>query len=80
MVFSGTAFLQSPLSADYEILREFLPALNPEFLPEGGTNYRALIDTAIDAFARQLNAAAIDAAVLEQLQQVAVAAADVKHL
>ncbi|HWL17117.1 MAG TPA: VWA domain-containing protein, partial [Opitutus sp.] len=50
VVFSGTAFLQSPLSADYEILREFLPALNPEFLPEGGTNYRALIDTALSAF------------------------------
>jgi Ca-activated chloride channel family protein len=50
VVFSGTAFLQSPLSADYEILREFLPALNPEFLPEGGTNYRALIDTAVTAF------------------------------
>lgn len=51
VVFSGTAFLQSPLSADYEILREFLPALGPDFLPEGGTNYRALVDTAIDAFA-----------------------------
>jgi Ca-activated chloride channel family protein len=50
VVFSGTAFLQSPLSADYEILREFLPALDPEFLPEGGTNYRALIDTALSAF------------------------------
>lgn len=50
VVFSGTAFLQSPLSADYEILREFLPALGPGFLPEGGTNYRALIDTALDAF------------------------------
>jgi Ca-activated chloride channel family protein len=50
LVFSGTAFLQSPLSADYEILREFLPSLTPDFLPEGGTNYAALIDTAIDAF------------------------------
>ncbi len=50
MVFSGTAFLQSPLSSDYEILQEFLPELNPSFLPEGGTNYRALIDTAISAF------------------------------
>ena len=50
ITFSGTAFLQSPLSSDYEILREFLPALNPDFLPEGGTNYRALIDTAITAF------------------------------
>jgi Ca-activated chloride channel homolog len=50
VVFSGTAFLQSPLSSDYEILREFLPALSPDFLPEGGTNYRALLDTALEAF------------------------------
>ena len=50
LTFSGTAFLQSPLSSDYEILREFLPALNPDFLPEGGTNYRALIDTSLAAF------------------------------
>lgn len=50
VVFSGTAFLQSPLSADYEILREFLPSLGPDFMPEGGTNYGALIDTAADAF------------------------------
>ena len=48
--FAGTAFVQSPLSSDYEILREFLPALGPDFLPEGGTNYRALIDTAVSAF------------------------------
>lgn len=51
IVFSGTAFLQSPLSSDYEILNEFLPSLNPDYLPEGGTNYRALIDTALTAFA-----------------------------
>lgn len=50
VIFSGTAFLQSPLSADYEILREFLPALGPDFLPEGGTNYGALIDTTVTAF------------------------------
>ena len=50
VVFSGTAFLQSPLSADYEILREFLPALGPDFLPEGGTNYRALLDASLQAF------------------------------
>lgn len=51
IVFSGTAFLQSPLSADYEILREFLPALDPEYLPEGGTNYQALVETTVSAFA-----------------------------
>ncbi|KXU36841.1 hypothetical protein AXK11_03355 [Cephaloticoccus primus] len=50
VLFSGTAFLQSPLSADYEILREFLPELGPDTLPEGGTNYRALLDTALEAF------------------------------
>lgn len=50
VVFSGTAFLQSPLSSDYEILREFLPALNPDYLPEGGTNYHALLDTTVQAF------------------------------
>lgn len=50
LVFAGTAFLQSPLSADYEILREFLPALGPEFLPEGGSNYGALLTSGIQAF------------------------------
>jgi Ca-activated chloride channel family protein len=50
VVFSGTAFLQSPVSSDYEILREFLPSLGPDYMPEGGTNYAQLIDTAVDAF------------------------------
>ena len=50
VVFSGTAFLQSPLSSDYEILGEFLPELGPDFLPEGGTNYNALLETSIAAF------------------------------
>ncbi|MEY4689064.1 MAG: hypothetical protein RIR76_3087 [Verrucomicrobiota bacterium] len=50
VVFAGTSFLQAPLSADYEILREFLPGLNPGFLPEAGTNYGAMLDTAAQAF------------------------------
>ena len=50
VLFSGTAFLQSPLSADYEILREFLPAMSPDYLPEGGTNYHAMLEAAIQAF------------------------------
>lgn len=56
LVFAGTAFLQSPLSADYEILREFLPALEPDFLPQGGTDYAAMLRTALDAFGREENA------------------------
>ncbi|MFI5337135.1 MAG: VWA domain-containing protein [Opitutales bacterium] len=50
LLFSGTAFLQSPLSSDYEVLREFLPALKPDYLPEGGTNYQALLETAMQSF------------------------------
>ena len=50
VVFSGTGFLQCPLSADYEVLRQFLPTLDTNFLPEGGTNYHDLLQTAIDSF------------------------------
>jgi Ca-activated chloride channel family protein len=50
IVFSGTGFLQSPLSADYEVLRQFLPSLDTNFLPEGGTNYHDLLQTALDSF------------------------------
>lgn len=50
VLFAGTAFLQSPLSSDYEILREFLPSMNPDYLPEGGSNYTALLETSIQAF------------------------------
>ncbi len=50
VVFAGTAFLQVPLSADYEVLNEFLPSLNPAFMPVGGTNYSAMLGAALDAF------------------------------
>lgn len=50
VLFAGTAFLQSPLSADYEILREFLPALKPDYLPEGGSNYKAMLETSMQSF------------------------------
>ncbi|MDR1282622.1 MAG: VWA domain-containing protein [Opitutaceae bacterium] len=56
LVFSGTAFLQSPLSSDYEILREFLPELGPDYLPQGGTHYGALLQSALDSFSRENNA------------------------
>lgn len=50
IVFAGTAFLQVPLSADYEVLNEFLPELSPRFLPQGGTDYQAMLRAAIEAF------------------------------
>ncbi|MBC8011019.1 MAG: VWA domain-containing protein [Burkholderiales bacterium] len=48
--FAGTAFLQSPLSADYEIFRTFLDELGPDMIPAGGSNFTALLNTADEAF------------------------------
>lgn len=50
VVFAGSAFLQSPLSADYEVLRELLGALTTDFLPQGGTDYGAMLRIALDGF------------------------------
>lgn len=52
-VFAGTAFVQSPLSADYEVLREFLTALDPSYLPQAGTDYAAMLRAATAAFGSQ---------------------------
>jgi Ca-activated chloride channel family protein len=52
-VFAGTAFVQSPLSADYEVLRELLAGLDPTYLPQGGSNYSAMLDAADQAFGAQ---------------------------
>lgn len=48
--FAGSAFLQSPLSADYEIFRSYLDELGPDLIPAGGSDYAALLRTAEDAF------------------------------
>ena len=56
VVFSGTAFLQCPLSPDYEVLREFLPALDPDYLPEGGTDYARLLKASLEAFSNEAGA------------------------
>lgn len=50
MPFAGTAFLQSPLSGDYEIFRTFLDELGPDMIPAGGSNFAALLQTADSAF------------------------------
>jgi len=39
-----------PMSADYEVLNEFLPSLNPAFMPVGGTDYEAMLHAVLDAF------------------------------
>jgi Ca-activated chloride channel family protein len=50
VAFAGTAFLQCPLTLDYDAYNLFLNALTPDFLPVGGTNLAAAIHTAISGF------------------------------
>lgn len=52
-VFAGTSFLQSPLSSDHEVLRDLLVDLDPSFLPQSGTRYEALLQTALEAFSQE---------------------------
>ncbi len=53
VVFAGTAFLQSPLSVDSEALRDLLPELTPDFLPQGGTDYAAMLRAALEAYSTE---------------------------
>ncbi|MDY6832280.1 MAG: VWA domain-containing protein [Thermodesulfobacteriota bacterium] len=50
VAFSGTAFLQCPLTQDYSGFHIFLDALSPDFLPVGGTDLSAALQTALTAF------------------------------
>lgn len=52
IVFAGTAFVQVPLSADYQILHEFLPELNPAYMPQGGTDFAGMLRAALGGFSR----------------------------
>ncbi|AKF83136.1 aerotolerance regulator BatB [Myxococcus fulvus 124B02] len=38
VVFAGDAFIQSPLTSDYSAVKLFLRAVDPEVMPQGGTN------------------------------------------
>ncbi len=50
VAFAGTAFLQCPLTIDYETFHLFLGALTPDFLPAGGTRLNDAVSTALDGF------------------------------
>ncbi|MEO0453343.1 MAG: VWA domain-containing protein [Verrucomicrobiota bacterium] len=56
LLFAGSSFLQCPLSSDYEILKEFLPEVGPEYLPQGGTDYGRMMQAALEAFSTTGNA------------------------
>jgi Ca-activated chloride channel homolog len=50
VVFAGTAFVQVPLSPDYQIVREFMPSLDADYLPRGGSDYSKMLDAALEGF------------------------------
>jgi Ca-activated chloride channel family protein len=50
VVFAGTAFVQVPLSPDYRIIREFLPSLDTDYLPRGGSDYSKMLDASLEGF------------------------------
>ncbi len=55
VAFSGTAFLQCPLTLDYSGFHIFLDALTPDFLPVGGTDIPEALRTAQAAFDPKAN-------------------------
>lgn len=50
VAFSGTAFLQCPLTLDYQAFNLFLDVLTPDYLPVGGTDLAAAVQTAVGGF------------------------------
>ena len=43
VVFAGDAFIQCPLTSDYAAAKLFLRAVDPEQMPQGGTNIGAAL-------------------------------------
>jgi Ca-activated chloride channel homolog len=50
VAFAGTSFVQVPMSPDYQIIREFLPSLDPNYMPVGGSDYDRMLGSAIEGF------------------------------
>lgn len=44
VVFAGDAFIQCPLTSDYAAAKLFLRAVDPETMPQGGTNIGAALE------------------------------------
>ena len=52
VAFAGTAFLQAPLTVDYDAVLNAVNELDTEIIPRGGTNLGVAINLAIDAFGK----------------------------
>lgn len=50
VAFAGTAYLQCPLTMDYEAFYLFLNSLTPDYLPVGGTDIAGAITTSLSSF------------------------------
>lgn len=55
VAFSGSAFLQCPLTLDYSAFRQSLEILEPGIIPVGGTDMASAIQVAENAFNRENN-------------------------
>lgn len=52
LAFAGSAFLQAPLTVDYDAVLTALADLDVNTIPLGGTNLEAAINLAVDAFGK----------------------------
>lgn len=52
IAFAGRAFLQAPLTIDYDAAVEAINDLDTNTIPEGGTNISAAVDLAIQTFGK----------------------------
>ena len=52
VAFAGSAFLQAPLTVDYDAVLDASAELDTALIPLGGTNIGAAIDLALDAFGK----------------------------
>ncbi|MBI9084289.1 MAG: VWA domain-containing protein [Desulfobacterales bacterium] len=50
VAFAGTAFVQCPLTLDYQSFHLFLSTLSPDVLPVGGTDLSEAVKVALSAF------------------------------
>ncbi len=52
VAFAGSAFLQAPLTIDYDAVLDAVAELDTDLIPRGGTNLGGAIDLALEAFGK----------------------------
>lgn len=50
VVFTGEAYLQSPMTLDYSALRLFLEIVDTDQMPSSATDFKSAMETALEAF------------------------------